>query len=75
MNNLDQFLDEDEIKKYRIGFIKGIIGLGALSSGFLFDYKSIDDILVLGGAFLVGWNLRKTIEYIKYKFSKKNPYQ
>ena len=57
---------EDKIKQYRNGAKKAVVGLGFGVLGLTFDYGIVDDAMRICGGFIAGYNLRNTINYIRY---------
>ena len=55
------------------GVISTIIGGTMFYVGYTFDQGMTDEIVKWGGALLIGISVQDAVNYIKYKFSKKNP--
>ena len=57
---------EDKIEQSRNGAKRALITATVGIVGLTFDYGIVDDIMRIGGFFFVGYNLRHTINYIRY---------
>ena len=64
---------EDKIKQYKSAARNAAIGLVVSAIGSTFDYGIVDDIMIIGGGFTTGFNLKDTINYISYSLRKDKP--
>lgn len=61
---------ENKVKQYKSSARNAAIGLGVGILGCTFDYGIVDNIMNIGGGFMVGWNLVDTIGYIRYSLRR-----
>ena len=66
VKNLAPYYPDRSLEKDMHDAKNAVIGLGLIIAGLSFDYGMVDEIMVVGGSFMAGWNSRATARYVSY---------